>query len=111
MTDARGDRSLRPSRQPVADTYVHVIERHADGIVISGTKAIVTAAPYMVRRHVRVGQHNVVVERAPDRQRPALHVDQAHAVAGGVDHFDLREPRGHGRQRGSAFGFHPNPCR
>jgi len=47
MTDAKGDRSLRPSRQPVADTYVHIAERRADGIVIAGAKAIVTSAPYV----------------------------------------------------------------
>ncbi len=47
MTDAKGDRSLRPHQQGNADTYVHVVERNAQGIVISGTKAIVTAAPYV----------------------------------------------------------------
>ncbi len=47
MTDAKGDRSKRPHQQANADTYVHVVERSAKGIVISGTKAIVTGAPYM----------------------------------------------------------------
>ena len=47
MTDAKGDRSRKPHQQGNADTYVHVVERNAKGIVISGTKAIVTAAPYM----------------------------------------------------------------
>jgi 4-hydroxybutyryl-CoA dehydratase / vinylacetyl-CoA-Delta-isomerase len=47
MTDAKGDRSLRPSQQPLADTYVHIVEGRSDGIVISGTKAIVTSAPYV----------------------------------------------------------------
>jgi 4-hydroxybutyryl-CoA dehydratase/vinylacetyl-CoA-Delta-isomerase len=47
MTDAKGDRSLRPHRQANADAYVHVVERRADGIVISGAKAIVTGAPYV----------------------------------------------------------------
>lgn len=47
MTDAKGDRSLRPHAQPNPDTYVHVVERRADGVVISGTKAIVTSAPYV----------------------------------------------------------------
>jgi 4-hydroxybutyryl-CoA dehydratase/vinylacetyl-CoA-Delta-isomerase len=47
MTDAKGDRSRRPHQQGNADTYVHVVERNAKGIVISGTKAIVTSAPYM----------------------------------------------------------------
>jgi 4-hydroxybutyryl-CoA dehydratase/vinylacetyl-CoA-Delta-isomerase len=47
MTDAKGDRSQRPHQQANPDTYVHVVERSARGIVISGTKAIVTGAPYM----------------------------------------------------------------
>ncbi|MCH8503961.1 MAG: hypothetical protein LAT50_06515 [Ectothiorhodospiraceae bacterium] len=47
MTDAKGDRSRRPHQQGNADTYVHVVERNGKGIVISGTKAIVTGAPYM----------------------------------------------------------------
>jgi len=47
MTDAKGDRSKKPHEQANPDTYVHVVERNAKGIVISGTKAIVTGAPYM----------------------------------------------------------------
>jgi 4-hydroxybutyryl-CoA dehydratase/vinylacetyl-CoA-Delta-isomerase len=47
MTDAKGDRSLRPARQPNPDSYLHIVGRNARGIVISGAKAIVTGAPYM----------------------------------------------------------------
>jgi len=47
MTDAKGDRSKRPGQQVNRDMYVHVRERRADGIVIRGTKAIVTGAAYM----------------------------------------------------------------
>ena len=47
MTDAKGDRSRRPHEQANPDSYVHIVERNAKGIVISGTKAIVTGAPYM----------------------------------------------------------------
>lgn len=47
MTDAKGDRSKKPHQQANPDTYVHVVSRDARGIVISGTKAIVTGAPYM----------------------------------------------------------------
>ncbi|TFZ07697.1 4-hydroxyphenylacetate 3-hydroxylase family protein [Ramlibacter humi] len=47
MTDAKGDRSKRPHQQANPDTYVHVVERNAKGVVISGTKAIVTGAAYM----------------------------------------------------------------
>ncbi len=47
MTDAKGDRSLHPHQQANPDVYLHIVERRPDGIVISGTKAIVTGAPYM----------------------------------------------------------------
>src|SRR5512140_1016456 len=47
MTDAKGDRSKKPHQQANPDTKVHIVERTAKGVVISGTKAIVTGAPYM----------------------------------------------------------------
>ena len=47
MTDAKGDRSKRPNEQLNQDVYVHIVERNGKGIVISGTKAIVTGAPYI----------------------------------------------------------------
>ncbi len=47
MTDAKGNRSQRPQAQSNSATYLHISERRADGIVIRGTKAIVTGAPYM----------------------------------------------------------------
>jgi 4-hydroxybutyryl-CoA dehydratase / vinylacetyl-CoA-Delta-isomerase len=47
MTDAKGDRSKRPGQQVNRDVHVHIKERRSDGIVIRGTKAIVTGAPYM----------------------------------------------------------------
>ncbi len=47
MTDGKGDRTLRPHQQPNIDSYLHITARRADGIVISGVKAIITGAPYM----------------------------------------------------------------
>jgi len=37
----------RPGAQVNRDVYLHIAERRTDGIVIRGTKAIVTGAPYM----------------------------------------------------------------
>jgi 4-hydroxybutyryl-CoA dehydratase/vinylacetyl-CoA-Delta-isomerase len=74
MTDAKGDRSLRPAQQRNRDTYVHIAERRADGIVISGTKAIVTAAPYV---------HELVV--MPGRAMTAADGDFAVCCAVPVD--------------------------
>ncbi len=47
MTDAKGNRTLRPGKQVNPDVYVHITERRPDGVVLRGTKAIVTGAPYM----------------------------------------------------------------
>jgi 4-hydroxybutyryl-CoA dehydratase/vinylacetyl-CoA-Delta-isomerase len=44
MTDVKGDRSLRPSQQADPDMFLHVVERHADGIVVRGAKAHQTGA-------------------------------------------------------------------
>ncbi|MFC2040617.1 4-hydroxyphenylacetate 3-hydroxylase family protein [Chloroflexota bacterium] len=44
MTDPKGDRSLPPSRQKDLDSFVHIIERRVDGIVVSGAKAHITGA-------------------------------------------------------------------
>ena len=38
MTDAKGNRALRPSAQEDPDLYVRVVERRKDGIVVRGAK-------------------------------------------------------------------------
>ena len=74
MTDAKGDRSKRPGAQANRDVYVHVKERRPDGVVIRGTKAIVTGAPYM---------HELLV--LPCRTMTAADKDFAIACAVPVD--------------------------
>lgn len=41
LTDAKGDRSLKPSQQPDRDSNVHIKEVREDGIVIRGAKAMI----------------------------------------------------------------------
>lgn len=41
LTDAKGDRSLKPSQQPDPDSNVHVVEVHEDGIVVRGAKVMI----------------------------------------------------------------------
>ena len=64
MTDAKGDRSKRPHEQANPDTYVHIVERNGRGIVISGTKAIVTGAPYMHELIVMPGRNMTEADAA-----------------------------------------------
>ena len=44
QTDAKGDRLLRPSKQPDPDAYLHVTEKRSDGIVVSGCKLHISEA-------------------------------------------------------------------
>ena len=39
MTDVKGDRSLSPSKQADPDLFLHVVERTADGVYVTGAKA------------------------------------------------------------------------
>jgi len=41
LTDAKGDRSMRPSQQPNVDSNLRIKEVRPDGIVISGAKAMI----------------------------------------------------------------------
>jgi 4-hydroxybutyryl-CoA dehydratase/vinylacetyl-CoA-Delta-isomerase len=52
MTDAKADRSLRPSQQPDPDQYLHVIEEKDEGIVVRGAKLHQTGA---------VNSHEIIV--------------------------------------------------
>ena len=44
QTDVKGDRMKRPSEQPDPDSYVHVVERKSDGIVVRGCKLHISEA-------------------------------------------------------------------
>jgi len=44
MTDAKGNRRLRPSQQADPDLFVHIVQRNADGIVVRGAKLHQTGA-------------------------------------------------------------------
>lgn len=46
QTDAKGDRLKRPSQQENPDSYVHVVEKKKDGVVVRGIKMSITQAAY-----------------------------------------------------------------
>ncbi|MFC1670682.1 4-hydroxyphenylacetate 3-hydroxylase N-terminal domain-containing protein [Spirochaetota bacterium] len=47
QTDIKGDRMARPSKQQNPDSYVHIVEKRDDGIVVSGMKMSITAVAYV----------------------------------------------------------------
>src|SRR5262245_44727774 len=44
ITDAKGHRKKRPNKQSDPDFYVHVVDRNADGIFITGAKMHISAS-------------------------------------------------------------------
>lgn len=46
-TDAKGDRSKRPSQQVNPDAYLRVVETRDDGIIVRGAKQCITNTPYV----------------------------------------------------------------
>jgi 4-hydroxybutyryl-CoA dehydratase / vinylacetyl-CoA-Delta-isomerase len=44
MTDAKGDRNLRPAEQADPDQYLHVVKERKDGIIVRGNKLHQTGA-------------------------------------------------------------------
>ncbi len=52
MTDARGDRSLRPHQQKNPDLYLHITERNNEGIIVNGAKLHITGV---------VNSHEIIV--------------------------------------------------
>ena len=45
ITDAKGHRAMRPSKQQDPDAYLRVVERRSDGVVARGAKMHITGAP------------------------------------------------------------------
>jgi len=46
-TDAKGDRSKRPSQQENPDAYLRIVETRDDGIIVRGAKQSITNTPYV----------------------------------------------------------------
>lgn len=74
QTDVKGDRSLPPGKQPNPDSYVRVVARRADGIIVRGAK---------VHTSVSVNANELIV--LPTRAMSADDADYAVAFAVPVD--------------------------
>ncbi len=61
MTDAKGDRRLRPSQQKDPDLYLRVVEKNSKGIIVRGSKNHITMGPY-VDEHLVVPTRNMTKE-------------------------------------------------
>jgi len=81
MTDAKGDRSRKPSQQTDPDLYVHVVEKNDKGIVIRGAKAhqtgVVNSHEMLIMPTVALGEADkayAVCCAVPTDQEGVLHI-------------------------------------
>lgn len=80
ITDAKGNRTLPPARQPDPDAYVRVVERRDDGVVIRGAKLHITAATYghdlmvMPTKSMKPGEEDYAIACAVPVNAPGVYI-------------------------------------
>src|ERR1051325_2671582 len=92
ITDAKGHRKKRPAEQDDPDAYVRVVDRQADGIVISGAKLHITGAPLvheqvvLPTKSMRMGEEDYAVAcSVPTNAEGLKIVNTTNAPRGGDD--------------------------
>jgi 4-hydroxybutyryl-CoA dehydratase/vinylacetyl-CoA-Delta-isomerase len=97
ISDAKGDRSLAPSRQADPDAYLRVVERRSDGVVVNGAKLHITAAPFvhelvvMPTKRMKAGDEDYTIAFSIPANAPGISmVTVTHAPRGDdVRHFPV----------------------
>jgi 4-hydroxybutyryl-CoA dehydratase/vinylacetyl-CoA-Delta-isomerase len=97
ISDAKGDRSLPPSRQADPDAYLRVVERRSDGVVVNGAKLHITAAPFvhelvvMPTKRMKAGDEDYTIAFSIPANSPGISmVAVSHAPMGDdVRHFPV----------------------
>jgi 4-hydroxybutyryl-CoA dehydratase/vinylacetyl-CoA-Delta-isomerase len=93
ITDAKGDRSLPPSKQADPDAYLRVVDRQKDGVVIRGAKLHVSLAcighelAIMPTKSMKAGEQDYAIACAVPVNAPGVKI----ISAGGAPRGDLRD--------------------
>jgi len=80
ITDAKGNRGLPPAKQPDPDSYVHVVGRRDDGVIIRGAKLHITAAAFghdlmvMPTKSMKPGEEDYSIACAVPVNSPGVHI-------------------------------------
>jgi 4-hydroxybutyryl-CoA dehydratase/vinylacetyl-CoA-Delta-isomerase len=80
ITDAKGNRSKHPADQDDPDSYVRVVDRTADGVVIRGAKLHISAAALghdlmvMPTKNMKPGEEDWAVCAAVPVNAPGVHI-------------------------------------
>lgn len=80
ITDAKGNRSLAPAKQEDPDSYVRVVSRSEDGVVIRGAKLHISAAALghhmmvMPTKTMKPGEEDYAIACAVPVNAPGVHI-------------------------------------
>jgi 4-hydroxybutyryl-CoA dehydratase / vinylacetyl-CoA-Delta-isomerase len=80
ITDAKGNRSRHPAAQDDLDSYVRVVDRTADGVVIRGAKLHISAAALghdlmvMPTKNMKPGEEDWAICAAVPVNAPGVHI-------------------------------------
>jgi 4-hydroxybutyryl-CoA dehydratase / vinylacetyl-CoA-Delta-isomerase len=94
ITDAKGDRTLAPSKQHDPDAYVRVVERRPDGVVIRGAKLHITAAAFghelmvMPTKSMKPGEEDYAIACAVPVSSSGVHITNTTYHPRGTDPRD-----------------------
>lgn len=97
ITDAKGNRSLPPSKQPDPDMYVRVVRRGSDGLVIRGAKLHISGASFghdlmvMPTKNMKSGEEDYAVACAVPVNSPGVRIVNVtyHPRTDDVRHFPI----------------------
>jgi 4-hydroxybutyryl-CoA dehydratase/vinylacetyl-CoA-Delta-isomerase len=101
ITDAKGNRGLPPSRQPDPDSFVRVIERKSDGIIINGAKLHITGASFghylmvMPTKNMKAGEEDYAVAAAVPVNAPGVKIINTTPAPRGEETRQFPFSRGH----------------
>lgn len=97
ITDAKGNRSRPPAKQDDPDSYVRVVDRGADGVVIRGAKLHISAAALshdlmvMPTKTMKPGEEDYAIACAVPVNSPGVHITNTtyHPLAGDARDFPV----------------------
>lgn len=95
ITDAKGNRSQSPSKQDDPDSYVRVVDRTADGVVIRGAKLHISAAALghdlmiMPTKTMKPGEEDYSIAAAIPVNSPGVHITNTTYHPSGRDDRDF----------------------
>ena len=106
ITDAKGDRSRRPTDQDDPDLYTRIVERRDDGIVVRGAKLHISAAAYahelvvMPTKAMGPGEEPYAVSFSVPVNSPGVKIINRAYATPGMSKFDFPHSAEHNAPEG-----------